>query len=72
MRQTAFTIEGMSCGHCVARVRKSLEALDGVTVEDVQVGSARVAYDEDRVSPERLRQVIDDAGYEARVAGEAA
>lgn len=29
--EKTMKIEGMMCGHCEARVKKSLEALDGVS-----------------------------------------
>lgn len=56
-------IEGMSCGHCVGAVKKALEAIDGVSKVEVEVGRARVEADPVRVPRERLAQAIDDAGY---------
>ena len=51
MEQQALAIDNMSCGHCVARVKKTLEAVPGVTVSDVQIGSARVeAREQDAVA----------------------
>ena len=44
MKEIQIDISGMSCGHCVARVTKALSSVPGVRVDDVQVGSARVAY----------------------------
>lgn len=35
MSTTTFTVDGMTCGHCVHAVSTELSALDGVT--DVQV-----------------------------------
>jgi copper chaperone CopZ len=67
MEQRSLTIEGMSCGHCVARVKKTLEAVAGVTVSDVQIGSARLAIQEPAVLAEVIR-ALDDAGYPAREA----
>jgi copper chaperone len=61
----SLAITGMSCGHCVARVRKTLEAQPGVDVHDVQVGSADVTLPE----PTMLDAVIaalDDVGFPAR------
>lgn len=65
MSETTETIyiEGMSCGHCVRAVQEALEETDGVDVEDVQVGSARVRYDADRVERETLRKAIAEAGF---------
>ena len=66
MERLSFEIEGMSCGHCVARVEKTLSRLDGVQVQKVNVGSAEVLYDPDRTPFETIAQALDDAGYQAK------
>lgn len=66
MEQVTIVIEGMSCGHCVAAVKGALERLDGVDVRDVQIGSATVAYDPARVSPERIAGAVEEEGYAAQ------
>lgn len=68
MERLTLAIEGMSCGHCVARVRQALGSLEGVSVEQVEVGRASLAYDPARVTAERLLHALGDAGYQARVA----
>lgn len=65
MQHLALKIDGMSCGHCVARVEKALSRLDGVHVGRVEVGSAEIDYDPARIPFERIREAIDDAGYTA-------
>ncbi|MFB6248648.1 MAG: heavy-metal-associated domain-containing protein [Salinibacter sp.] len=57
-------IDGMHCGHCVDVVEEALDGLDGVTVQDVDVGSAQVAYAPAEVSDDALAAALDDAGYE--------
>ena len=69
MEQTTIEIQGMSCGHCVASVKRALGQLDGVKVREVTVGSAKVAYHPEAVTPERITQAIADEGYTAQVAG---
>lgn len=66
MEPLKLKIEGMSCGHCVVRVEKALSRLDGVSVRRVDIGLADLLVDPARVSFERIRQELDDAGYEAR------
>lgn len=56
-------IGGMSCGSCVAHVRKALERLSGVRVENVRVGSADVLT-EHSVTASAIRRAIVDAGYD--------
>lgn len=66
MKQTELSIEGMSCGHCVAAVDKALRKVAGVHSVVVDVGKARVEAD-DSVSREALVSAIEDEGY--RVVG---
>jgi copper chaperone CopZ len=69
MEDLTLQIGGMSCGHCVARVQKALSTLDGVEVRNVGVGSAEMSYDPSRISPNRILEAVDAAGYEPHVAG---
>ncbi len=65
MEHLTLKIDGMSCGHCVARVEKALRKLDGVSVNRVEIGSADLVYDPAKTPFERIREAIDDAGYTA-------
>jgi copper chaperone len=69
MEDLTLQIDGMSCGHCVARVQKALSKLDGVDIRNVEVGSAEMSYDPSRVSPDKILEAVDAAGYEPHVAG---
>ena len=65
MKRT-ITIEGMSCGHCSARVQKALSALPGVESADVSHEDKRAVVTlAGPVSDETLRAAVADAGYEA-------
>lgn len=68
MQKLSLRIEGMSCGHCVARVTKALQALPGVAPLGVEVGSAQLDFDPAKVSPQRIAQAIAELGFEARPA----
>lgn len=68
MQPVRLTITGMSCGHCVARVSKTLSALEGLQVDDVRIGSADLRYDPDRRSVDEILEAVRDAGYEPFVA----
>jgi copper chaperone len=63
MKTHELTIEGMSCNHCVMHVKKELSKVAGLVIEDVQIGHARVNYEDGSVSAQRVAQAIDDAGY---------
>jgi copper chaperone len=70
MEHLSLKIDGMSCGHCVARVEKALKKLDGVGVQRVEVGLAEIAYDPARTTYPQILAALDDAGYTARNAAE--
>jgi copper chaperone len=63
MKTQELKIEGMSCGHCVMSVKKELSKLAGVVVEDVQIGKAKIQYDETKISNQMIADTIDEAGY---------
>lgn len=64
-----LNVEGMSCNHCTATVKKALEGLDGVKEADVSLEekNARVELDKD-VADEALVKAVEDAGYTAKIA----
>jgi copper chaperone CopZ len=57
-----ISIEGMHCDACVRRVRKALENVPGVHVQDVAVGSALIAAEESQKAA--VLDAIVKAGYE--------
>jgi copper chaperone len=63
MKTQELIIEGMSCGHCVMSVKKELGKVTGLKVENVEIGKARVQFDEKDVTRERLAGAIEEAGY---------
>ena len=63
MKSQELRIEGMSCGHCVMSVKKELGKLQNVEIVDVQIGKARVRYDETKVDRQDLARAIEEAGY---------
>ena len=62
-----IAISGMSCGHCVAAVKSALDAVPGVAVQNVTIGSATVALDP-ATSPDTAIGAVREAGYEAELA----
>lgn len=64
MERINLQINGMTCGHCVASVKRALAQVGGASVESVNVGSAQVAYDPAATSPAGLGEAVRDAGYE--------
>lgn len=63
MTTKELKIDGMSCNHCVMAVKKELSKLENVQVHDVQIGSAKVEYDENNVNENALEAAVEEAGY---------
>ncbi len=63
MSKLTMEITGMTCGHCVAAVQRTLKGLDGITAQDVRIGSADVEFDEGRVNAAQIADAIADEGY---------
>jgi copper chaperone len=63
MTETVIKIGGMSCQHCVMRVKKALDGIAGITEANVTVGSASIKYDESKVKMEDIYSAIEKAGY---------
>jgi copper chaperone len=61
--EIVLKIEGMSCQHCVARVKKAIDALSGIQNSEVAVGSAKVVFDESKISKEEIAAAIEKTGY---------
>lgn len=68
MTTLTLSIDGMTCGHCVTNVRRALESLPGVHVQDVRIGLAQLHVAD--ASPTTLRPILaalTDAGYPGSV-----
>lgn len=64
MMEKTMKIEGMMCGHCEARVKKTLEAIEGVAEAIVshEAGTAVVKLDGD-VTDETLKKAVEEQDY---------
>lgn len=59
-----YTVEGMTCNHCVHHVTVALSEVEGV--KDVKVSLAEksaLVNSEDSVSFDTLRVAVEEAGY---------
>lgn len=66
METITMSVNGMTCGGCVASVTRVLKSVPGVS--DVAVtlnpGAARVTFDPARTAAPALRNAVEDAGYD--------
>ncbi|SCP94871.1 heavy-metal-associated domain-containing protein [Anaerobium acetethylicum] len=59
-----MNINGMTCGHCQARVENALNAIDGVEAKvDLKKKIAKVKMDRE-IPDEVLKAAVEEAGYE--------
>jgi copper chaperone len=62
--RSAYTVDGMSCGHCVAAVNEELTKLDGVLHVAIDLGSGRVTIESNRaMDAGDVAAAVDEAGY---------
>ncbi|MCX8057271.1 MAG: cation transporter [Ignavibacteria bacterium] len=57
-----FTIEGMTCHHCVMAVTNALKSL-GIDNYSVEIGSASVTFDEEELDVATIKAAIEEEGY---------
>lgn len=65
MESQRIAVEGMSCQHCVARVKGAVEALDGVSLEAVEIGEVQVGLEDPQTDREKVLAAIRSVGYSA-------
>lgn len=66
MAEFTLRIDGMHCGSCVRRVTQALNSTDGVQVEEVRIGAARLKS-EDRPPVDAAIAALGKAGYPAHL-----
>jgi Cu+-exporting ATPase len=57
-----LTVEGMSCGHCVGRVTKTVQGLDQEAKVEIDLATKKVKIDS-RADLDEIAAAIDEAGY---------
>ncbi len=65
MKETSFTVTGMTCAACAAHVEKAAGKISGVESAAVNLAAEKLAvrYDEGRVDFGTLQKAVEDAGY---------
>ena len=59
-----YTVQGMTCSHCVLSVKEEVAEVAGVEDVDVDLASGRMTVTGDDVADEAVRAAVADAGYE--------
>ena len=61
---TTYTVQGMTCAHCVRAVTEEISAIDGVTDVAVDLPSGAVTVTSaGPLDDTRVRTAVDEAGY---------
>ncbi|HYD61886.1 MAG TPA: cation transporter [Noviherbaspirillum sp.] len=55
-------VEGMSCGHCVSAVTKSVQAVDAAAKVEVDLSQQKVTVNSG-AGLEAIKAAVEDAGY---------
>jgi copper chaperone len=59
-----FTVQGMTCSHCVLSVREEVSELPGVSAVGVDLETGRMTVTGQAVDDRAVRAAVADAGYE--------
>ena len=72
MKKERFTITGMTCSACSARVEKAVTKLEGTADVSVNLltNSMQLAYDEGKLDAGAIIAAVENAGYGASVKGQ--
>ncbi|KUI70821.1 Copper-transporting ATPase 2 [Cytospora mali] len=66
---TTVGIEGMTCGACTSAVESGFKGVDGLLKFNISLLAERavITHDPAKLSPEKVVEIIDDRGFDARV-----
>jgi len=67
MPEFTLRIDGMHCGSCVRRVTQALAAVEGIVVNEVSVGAARLTFSRNPAPVDLAVAALAKAGYTARL-----
>ena len=62
-----FSVQGMSCGHCVKAITNAVQAKDPAASVRVDLAAKEVGV-ESSLSPEQVIEVISEEGYAVKLA----
>jgi copper chaperone len=65
MSTTAYTVKGMTCGHCVSSVKEEVGEVAGVTNVEVDLATGLLTVDSDGpIDAAKIVAAVEEAGYE--------
>jgi copper chaperone CopZ len=67
MAEFTLRIDGMHCGSCIRRVSQALASAEGVQVEEVRLGAARLRTNLAPAPVDLVVAALAKAGYSAQL-----
>jgi copper ion binding protein len=64
MQTLAYSVPGISCGHCRTAITSEVTQVEGVSAVDVDLERKVVTVTGADVSDDAVRDAIDEAGYD--------
>ena len=64
MAEKTYTVNGMTCGHCVLSVREEVSEVAGVDDVDVDLASGRMVVRGSAFDDSAIDAAVGEAGYE--------
>lgn len=61
-----LNVEGMSCAHCVSSIENGLKEQNVKAKVDLEKKTVEVQYDEEIVTLEKIKETIEDLGYDMK------
>ena len=61
--EQTYTVQGMTCSHCVASVSEEVSEVAGVTGVEVDLPTGRLVVQGSGVDADAVRTAVADAGY---------
>ena len=58
-----YTVDGLTCTHCVLSVREEVSEIPGVSAVDVDLASGRMTVAGTHVADHAVQAAVADAGY---------
>ncbi|WP_246120359.1 copper chaperone CopZ [Cohnella terricola] len=66
MQNLTLNVNGMSCQHCVNSIEGALKQIGADAKVNLQSGTVDVSYDESRLTIDRIKETIEDQGYDVK------
>ncbi|KOR89178.1 copper ion binding protein [Paenibacillus solani] len=64
MKNITLIVQGMSCQHCVNSIEGGLKEIGVTGKVDLQNDSVVVTFDENQVTIEQIKEIIEEQGYD--------